>query len=350
MITRTILRFFILSLLLWGGTGLVHAAEGIELSPAIFEDKVDPGKRYDFTLKIRNVSETEKTFYLSTKDIKDMDEAGRPEFALEGEPTVFNLSSWVTIAEESVTIGAGATRSVNFSILVPTDATPGAHFGGIFLDALPPRLRNTGAGVALSVGSLINLQISGDVIEDARLREFSTGKLIYTDLPAEFSLRVENLGNSLIRPAGLVEVVNMFGKQVANLRINENAAGVFPSAERPFTVVWDQEDLAFGRYQAVASVVYGDEVRKTLSASASFWVLPLKPLSYFFGGLLAFILILYFGVQGYIRRQLRNMGVKGGERTYDARYGRKMSQTTSLIITLFVFCVIFLFGILLLFA
>ncbi len=142
----------------------------------------------------------------------------------------------------------------------------------------------------------------------------------------------------------------MFGKQVANIRVNENSSGVYPGTERSFKVVWDQDDLAFGRYQAVTSMVYGGDVRKTVSASISFWVLPLTLVSYFLGGILAALLILYFGVRTYIRRQLAQLGIKGGERTYDARYGRKMSQTTSLVLTLFIFCVLFLFVLLVLFA
>lgn len=332
------------------GTPVYADTQGIELSPAIFEDKVDPGKTYDFTLKVKNVSDSDKTFYLDARDIKSVDEAGRPEFVAEGEPTPFNLSSWVTVSADSVFIPAGETRAVYFSIAVPADATPGAHFGGIFLESLPPKLRTTGTGVGVAVGSLLSLRISGEIIEDARLRAFSTGKLIYTELPAEFEVRIENLGNALIRPAGFVEVINMFGKQVANIRLNESAAGVFPGAERSFKVVWDHDEFAFGRYQAVTSVVYGDDVRKTISASTSFWVLPLMPLLYFFGGILAFILVLYFGVRTYIRKQLSRMGVRGGERTYDARYGKKMSQTTSIIITLFIFCVVFMTFLLVLFA
>jgi hypothetical protein len=324
--------------------------QGIQLSPAIFEDKVDPGKQYNFTLNVRNVSSEVKTFYLFVRDIKSVDDAGKPQFATEGESTLFDLSSWVTLGVESVVIPPGLERAVSFSVRVPTDATPGAHFGGIFIDSAPPKLRATGAGVGVSVGSLINLQISGDVVEDARLRAFSTGKLLYTELPADIEVRMENLGNTLIRPTGFVEIINMFGKQVANIRVNENASGVYPGGERSFKVVWDQEDLAFGRYQAVTSMVYGGDVRKTVSASISFWVLPLALVSYFFGGILVALLILYFGVRTYIRRQLAKMGIKGGERTYDARYGRKMSQTTSLVLTLFIFCVLFLFVLLVLFA
>jgi hypothetical protein len=352
--TNTFVRVLVVSLLILQTLVFAPNAyadnQGIELSPGIFEDKVDPGKTYTFSLRVRNVSETPKTYYLSTKDIKSVDGGGRPEFAMEGEPTPYNLSTWITLGEASVDLNPGQSKTVSFSVAVPEEATPGSHFGGIFLEAEPPKLRNTGAGVGVTVGSLINLQISGEVVEDARLRSFSTSQLVYNTLPVTFETNIENLGNTLLRPTGIVEVVNMFGKKVASLRVNESSAGLFPAAQRAFTVEWSSEDFAFGRYQAVLSLVYGDDVRKTVSATMSFWVLPIKPISIALGSLLALMLVLYVGIRMYIASTLRAMGVGTSEARYARKYQKSMSKTMFTLVILFVFCVVFLGGIFLLFA
>lgn len=333
-----------------------ESPEGVELSPAIFEDRVDPGKTYEFVLKVRNESETEKTFYLSTKDITGIDESGRPQFATgaDGEPTVYNLSSWIQVSTEPITIPGGVTQSVPFTVVVPEDATPGSHFGAIFTDILPPRLRTTGAGVGFSVGSLINLQISGAIVEDARLRAFATEKLVYNTLPATFETRFENLGNTLMRPTGFVSVVDMFGKEVANLRINENGAGVFPQSERTYSVAWQQEGLVFGRYQAILSLVYGGDVRKTISASTSFWVLPVNLIVTVLGTILGFVLLFYILVRLYIAKKLREMGVDPSKKTkgalYEKKYKEPLSKITLAVGAVVVFCVIFLGVLLVLFA
>lgn len=328
--------------------------EGLEINPAIFEDKVDPGETRNFTLKVKNVSEVEKTFYVHTKDIKGIDEGGRPEFANEGEPTPFDLSSWITVSEGAITIPAGGTGVVQFSVRVPQEATPGSHFGGIFLDSVPPRLRTTGAAVGLSVGSLINLQIAGDIVENARFRVFSTEKMIYDKLPVQFDARIENLGNTLVRPAGFIEVVNMFGKEVASLTVNDSGAGTFPMSERTYNVVWQETDFAFGRYQAVATVVYGGDIRKTLNASTSFWVLPLVPIASVLGGVLAFILVLYVGIRMYIQGKLKEMGVTGNSRSqaalYTQKYQQPLSRTMLTVFAVVVFCVLFLVGLFMMFA
>lgn len=351
---RSFAFFFLVSVLAVPVATLAESPEGVQLNPAIFEDRVDPGNTYEFVLKARNVSEVEKTFYLSVKDITGIDEGGRPQFATEGEPTPYNLSSWITVSADAITIPGGVTQSIPFTVTVPSDATPGSHFGSIFLDVIPPRLRTTGAAVGVSVGSLINLQISGDIVEDARLRSFATGKLVYNTLPATFEVRFENLGNTLMRPAGFVSVVDMFGKEVANVRINESGAGVFPQSDRSFTVEWNQDGLVFGRYQALLSLVYGDDVRKTISASTSFWVLPVQPIMVVLGVLIGLTLLFYILVRLYIAKKLREMGVDSSKKSrgalYEKKYKEPLSKITLAVGAVVVFCVVFLGVLLVMFA
>lgn len=347
---------FVLAVLLVGTplSALAAEAEGIELSPAVFQEKADPGGTYTFRVNVRNVSETEKTLYVTARDIKGINESGTPEFASEGEPTPYNLSTWISLPETEVVVPPGGQTSVPFTVTVPKDATPGGHFGGIFLESKAPRLRQTGAGVGFNVGSLINLQISGDIVEEARVREFSTGQLLYDKLPVAFDIRLENKGNTLVRPSGFVEVIDMFGKEVASISVNENAGGTFPQSERTYNVVWKESDFAFGRYQALATLVYGDEVRKTLTATAAFWVLPIVPIASVLGGVLAFILILYFGIRMHIQKRLREMGVSSSSRSQAALYAQKhqqpLSKTLLMVVGVIFFCALFLVGLFVMFA
>lgn len=321
-----------------------QSSEGLEIKPAIIENNAAAGQTYQMSLTVTNIAPTEKTFYLSSKDIKGLDERGLPVFAQPGEATDFSLSHWVIVSPAPITMKAGETRQIAFSIRVPADATPGAHFGGVFLSADAPKLASSGAGIGISVGTIIDLKIAGDVIEDAQLREFSTDKLVYGAPSVVFSAKVSNHGNVLVRPHGLVEISDMFGKKVGTLNVNDNAAPVFPGTDRSYTANWDADGFAFGRYQAVVSLVYGDEARKTISGATSFWVLPLKPILTTIGILLAFIIMLFFGVRSYIRRTLRSMGATPGRMTDHvvARRGRAASRMMIVAVAVFIFALAFL--------
>lgn len=321
-----------------------QTSEGVEIKPAVLEDRAEPGEKYTFTVRVTNISADEKTFYLSAQDIKGLDDSGLPIFSQENEPTPYELSTWIRLPEESIALGPNETRSIPFTIQVPQNASPGAHFGGVFLDARPPKQRTTGAAVGMKVGTIINLRISGDAKEQAQMREFSTGHIVYGSAAnVDFHTRIENLGNVLLRPHGLIEITNMRGSKVGLVKVNENAAGVFPGSDKTFAEVWNYEGFAIGRYQAVVSLAYGEDSRQTISAATSFWVLPLKPILGVLGTIFAILLVLYVMVRAYIARKIREMsGGRGGAELYARRNRSPVPKLLVLALALLFLTIVFL--------
>lgn len=320
-----------------------QSPEGLELKPAVVEDNAAPGQIFQLTVRVTNIGRTDKTFYLSAKDIKGLDDAGLPVFASPEETTDYSLSSWIDVPKTPLTLKAGEMRAIPFSVRVPSDASPGAHFGGIFLTSEAPQLDASGAAIGISVGTIVSLKIAGDVVEDAQLREFSTDRFVYGSSTVVFSARIANRGNVLVRPHGLIEVTDMFGKKVGSLTVNDSAAPVFPGSDKAYPVSWTAEGFAFGRYQAVVSLVYGDEARKTISGATSFWILPLTPILTVLGIVLALFLGLYLGVRRYIRKTLRSMGASAEQADHAlARRGRSASRLTVALAAVFVFVLLFL--------
>jgi hypothetical protein len=182
------------------------------------------------------------------------------------------------------------------------------------------------------------------------LREFSTGKIVYGEPIVDFKTRVANLGNVLIRPYGLIEISDMRGERVGVVKVNENANGVFPASDKEFEAVWEYDGFAFGRYQAVISLNYGDE-NKTISMPTSFWVLPLRPVLIVLGVGLAILLLLYFSIRSYVRRKLREMGGgRGGAELYTRRNQSSAPKLIIIAMSLLILCMAFLVLLFLLFA
>lgn len=293
-------------------TNVAHAQAtmGLQMRPAVIEEKVEPGEVRSFTIQVTNVADEEKTLYLSSQDIVNIDSGGVPIFAAENETTPYELSSWVVLPTSIIVLRGGETRDVTFTVRVPKDATPGSHFGGIFFEAKPQQGQETGAAVGARVGTVMNLLTAGDITEDVIVREFSTEKFIYDSPPILFGMNIENRGNVLARPHGAIEIVDMFGKKVGTVEVNATGAAVFPQGTRQYSEEWDTEGLVFGRYSATLNIVYGEEERRTVIRSTSFWVLPLKPTLIVLGSILAGILLVYMLVRSYIRRKLKEMGVQ----------------------------------------
>jgi hypothetical protein len=215
----------------------------------------------------------------------------------------------------------------------------------------PPRLRQTGASVAYEVGSIISIRIHGDVVENARIRSFSTDHLLYNKPVVTFTTRVENPGNVLIRPRGPLEVMNMFGKRVEIMTVNDAKGGVFPGTTRAYDLTWKSNDFAIGRYQGIVSLVYGEEGSETtVSATVSFWVLPLGIILPILGVLAFTVLVIYFGVRLHIRRTLERYQGRTPSRAVYRRRTSGVTKLTVVAIGLLVAVAVFLVAILVMFA
>ena len=184
--------------------------------------------------------------------------------------------------------------------------------GSLFLSSH----RESGASIGYEVANIISLRVAGEVNEQASVRQFSTDNYIYGSPNVTFNARIENSGNTLIRPTGPVEITNMFGTKVDNgLIFNESAAGVFPGDTREFTFEWKGEGYGFGRYEAILSPSYGEEgAKQTMSSSVTFWILPMNIVLPALGVLAVLLLSVYIGVKLYVRGKLSYYRAVGGRK------------------------------------
>lgn len=309
------LAVFVLSFFLfYQPAGAAENVAGIDVSPSIIEEKVDPGQILNFSLRATNLGNTAKDFYVIKRDIRGLTEEGKPIFADEKEKTGMELSSWLNFETGPIMIGGGETKLIPFSISVPKDASPGAHLGSLFLSLVPEKPKETGIAIGYQVATIINLRISGEIKEEALLREFRADKLVYGSPTVKFIAKVENLGNTVIKPRGPVEITDMWGRQTALIKMNDDAAAVLPNEQRRFEVSWQGGKFTFGRYEALLSLSYGDEQKQTIFKSVSFWVLPLKLILIIVGAILALGLLVFIITKIYIRKKLKEYGhLRGGQ-------------------------------------
>jgi hypothetical protein len=325
---------------------------GITLIPAFVEEGADPGAVFERSLTVTNESEIEKEFYLFKKNIKGVEAGGVPIFAEdEAEITGYEITEWISLQEESLVVPAFGSVELKFTVSVPDSATPGSHFGGIFISAEPPKFRKIGAGVGYEVASILSIRISGDIIDTARIRSFSTDKLLYNSKNVNFDLRIENQGNILIRPHGVAEITSMFSSKPVVMTVNEELAGVFPGTIRDMHFSWNDTSLGFGRYQAILALTYdGDGGKKTIDASTVFWVFPTKIILTALGALIIILVGGYFLTRYYINQAIMRAG--GGRRIPPQKYRKQVgvSRFTFVFMSVLTILVLFLLLVLIFFA
>ena len=330
----------------------VHAqGAGVTISPATIEEQVDPGEQRTFTVRVENLQPNEETYYLFTRNISGVRGGGVPIFASEDqERTGYELADWVTLGQREITLPGGAASDIEVAITVPDDASPGSHFGGVFVSVDPPEIERSGAAVGYQVANIISLRVSGEAREEASIRQFSTDRFLYGSQNVDFSVRIENSGNTLIRPRGPLEVYNMLGEQVGKVMFNESEQAVFPGYTRSFEDVrWEGDGIGFGRYEAILSTVYGGEgAKQTISSTVTFWVLPTSIIFPALGAFAVTLLLSYIFARIYINRSLAQL--QPGRRVVRRRRKSGTSLLLLMLVTILTVTALFLIVLLALFA
>ncbi|MES2748910.1 MAG: hypothetical protein V4668_03185 [Patescibacteria group bacterium] len=313
---RTFLTSLAFALFLIPSLTFAQNDAGIGLKPANIAEKMEPGEVRQFTVLVSNVSTQDQNYYLYKQNISGVRDGGVPIFSDEANDTGgFALSDWIQLESDRIEVKAGEEKPMNFLLTVPQNASPCDHFGGIFVSAEPPDIKESGAAIGYQVANIISIRVAGECVEQAQIRQFSTDNYIYGKSAVEFNLKFENTGNTLLRPRGPLTITNMFGKEVANIIFNEDLAGVFPGDTREFIFNWESDTTGFGRYEAMVSPSFGEEgFKQTVFSTATFWILPMNIILPAAGVLAVLLLIAYISIRVYVNRKLAYYGATAGTR------------------------------------
>ncbi len=315
---------------------IVHASGiGISISPVKMEDIVDPGETITKYITVTNNTNLEKTFYVYLKDFKADGENGAPKLIAPGSEKGYYLASWIEITKDPIRFAPYEEKNIPFKINVPKETGPGGYYGAVYFGTKPPKLdiegEDKGAGMAIGqqTGSLILLQVSGDVVENAVIREFSTDQEVYgTPFDVKFMIRIQNLGNVHVKPLGTIKITNMFGKEVAKITVNAKGGNVLPNSVRKFYQEW-KDKYGFGKYRAEIGLSYGTPASKggkgkqSMFSVIGFWIIPWNIVVPSLIGLISLVVLLILFLRFYKNKAIRRAMEQAGIASARTRYIRK---------------------------
>jgi hypothetical protein len=277
-----------------------HQAKAISISPPIIDVASDPGTIIERSITINNETDKERIYSVGVMNFEMTGEEGYQKFIpLEADKS-FDLSGWIKYNEDKIIVQPKNSKKFIFTINVPLDADPGGHYASIFFSTGTTRSeenKDSNVGIEAQINSLILLQVSGAVDEKAQIESFNLenkSTLLY-HLPAKFIFRINNEGNTHIRPKGNIEIKNIFGKRTVLLDANPKNNRVLPENIRKIESQWgsnleylssdsinkfieeikyDFKNFAFGKYAARLDIVYGNGNGNLLTREITFWVFP----------------------------------------------------------------------------
>ncbi len=301
-----------------------NEAEALTLSPVRIEISGDAGQTLSKEMTLINEGNTAETFYPSFTNFESQGESGNPAFV---EPKD-DLGTWMFTSVPSVTLRAGESKVISFTIVIPKDAEPGGHFAVIFWGT-SSGASTGGVSVGSKTGLLVLLSVSGDVKESAGFLNFNTvdHRFFYSTLPVSFEYRFKNDGGDRIKPVGKITIRDTIFLPTEVLDANPENGNILPGSTRKLKVDWisyqrpddyvppsgffgkfwsnvsyQWKNFALGFYSARLNVAYGGLAEQKAKAFAFFFVFPWQLVLV----LIVVGMILFFGgrilIKNYNRR------------------------------------------------
>ena len=313
----------------------------LSVTPPLFQLSALPGDIWQSGVKVVNGNKYPLTVYTEVVNFSATGEAGQGKFSpIQDENSEkTTLASWITIAKGPHTIPPEQNTEISFFVEVPDNAPPGGHYAAILVSTEEPKdgVEKLAVKTSQAVTSLFFVRIEGDVDENGSIREFRVIDSVVPTTNAEFSLRFENKGNVHLQPRGDIVITNMWGTPRGKIPVNYQThfGNVLPMSIRDFNFSWNSDFRIsdIGRYKAVATLAYGENDIKSISAVAYFWVVPIKATLITLVILVSFISFIVWMIRLYVRRMLMLAGVdvesvRGDIRTsIPERVERKGKQT-----------------------
>ena len=243
--------------------------------------------------------------------------------------------NWAKLSKTQFDAEPNVWNSVTLTIDTPKSAAFGYYYAIIFSRA-DQNIVDKQANFLGAVTSLVllNVQAPG-ATRKLNITEFSTSKKSMEFLPATFTVRMHNIGNTHVAPRGNI-FIKKGSDNIAILEVNLAKGQILPNSYRVFEAKWSDgtpaykqkivngtaaldkngkpiiklswdkfsfDKLRFGRYTAKLVMVYnngnGDIAENT---ELSFWVIPWRIIGFSLLGLI----VVGAGLWSLLVRPLRN--------------------------------------------
>jgi hypothetical protein len=299
--------------------GAAAGGNGLRVSPVRTDLTINPGQSQTVTVNVTNVTSAPATLQAIINDFTaNPDESGNPALLLNGAFASSHSLKRFIAPISNFTLQPNQQQAVEIKVSVPKNAPGGGYYGAVrFANA--SNSKNGQISLAGSVGSLILVKVPGDIVDKLSVASFDAR---VNDRPNSFFtnnhkidavIRFQNERNVQEEPFGKILLKNRSGKVLATYEINSKSppGNVLPDSIRKFSIPLGKKVGSFGEYKLEGNFGYGGNGSQLLSASTTFYVIPVW-LIVLFLAIVALIVFLIFGlpklVRGYNERVVRRAG------------------------------------------
>lgn len=258
VLTAALVALLVHSASVFAATPNADSSERITLSPSSTTLELAAGETKQGTMKVINDGDVTYGFSVYARPYSVFNEQYQPDFTKQYSNT--DVYKWVQFDQTSYQIEPGQSIVVAYTIRVPTNATPGGHYGVLFAETDERGLEGTGVARKKRVGNLLYVTVTGEYKTSGELKEFIL-PFWQTIAPMTSSARVENTGNADFKAQVTTTAKDVFGQ--TKFRYTGDPI-VLPQTTRLIEMKWDAAPN-FGFFKVEQTVSFLDQKHQNSS-------------------------------------------------------------------------------------
>lgn len=274
----------------------------LDVSPSPLVETVRPGDKKDLDLRIRNANTKTEDLKVELRAFK-AGQNGEVELA---DTAPQEVASWVTFDKPTFKIEPGAFFTETIHVAVPENAGFSYTFAIVISRVKQEVPKDAQAAIrgSVAVFALLSVDRPG-AARSFSVESLTSEKRTYEFLPAKFTVKLKNTGNTIVQPTGNIFIQRKGSSEpIAVLSLNPKGNYLVPDSGRTLDVLWDSgfpvyrsekvaanaetqkklvwdwskaQDFRFGKYTAKLVAVYNDGRRDVpVVNQVEFWVIPWK--------------------------------------------------------------------------
>ncbi len=186
-----------------------------------FEFTVEPGTQLVDAVIVTNRGDVPATFTISAADALNDPDSGA--LGLSGNAqAASDAGSWITTSVDEITLDPGNQASIPFSIVIPSDATPGNHLAGI-VATLGAATQDEPAPLQQRVAARVYLTVLGEIASSVSISNITTeySTSLFPFAPGDFSIEfdVTNDGNLVVDAYPSVALTGIAGVSLGDQQV-----------------------------------------------------------------------------------------------------------------------------------
>jgi len=299
-------KLFVLALFFVLFVKFTSSVSALTIYPSFIDLSGKKGENFKRAITLINDSKEPQIFLLEGADVR-FNQDGVPQFLTIEDIPPDSMLWWLSYDKGPYLLAPGESKEIPISISISDTSDPGGHYGAILVSRLVLEDENQSAARLKSkVGSLLFVNVEGEVDRSFSISSFSSEKELYSSLPVFFNLLLKSDGDTHLQPYGTISIYNALNrKKVASFLVNEDFKYLFPGTARFLSSEWEAKGfppfwpLYFGKYEALLELKTAEG--PTITAKTSFWVIPFKVIFI----LVAMALAAFLGLRYYGRLLVR---------------------------------------------